>query len=315
MKNEQLFLFLKHFLSKLNITIDPKELRFQLLSHPYYPSLNSLVGVLNHFGIENYPIQVDENLENLSSLPIRFITKTKENSAFVMVTKREGAINLTYEDFTSKKLTEQEFLKIWDGKLLIVEAPAREIGLASGTRLSLIISALGVSVLLGLVFWNLNGLLERLHLLLALSGLFVGVLILNKRFGGMSSLLDKVCHFTSKNDCDKVINSTEISLPFNLELGDLAVTYFAAHVVSWIVSAASGIDISLLFYLAILTIPITLFSLYYQKYVVRSWCTLCLAIVGTLWLQLGVFALDGNLWNFTGLPDSRSVLVFVFTFT
>lgn len=69
MKKDSLFRFLKYYLKKENVRIDYGELYFQLLSHPYYPSLNSIVGVLNHFNITNYPIKIDETLENLNDLP------------------------------------------------------------------------------------------------------------------------------------------------------------------------------------------------------------------------------------------------------
>lgn len=312
MQNDQLFLFLKNFLSKLNFKINASELRFQLLSHPYYPSLNSVVGVLNHFGVNNYPIQIDETPANLNDLPMRFITKTKESNAFVMVTKKgETTIELTYEDTTHKKLKIHEFLEIWDGKVLIVEKLTKKVGSNKGTKPALIALSLGTLILLGLIFWNLENTLERIHFISTLLGLFVSILIINKQFGGMSPLLDKVCHFTSMTDCDRVINSKEISLPYNVELGDLAIIYFGSNLLFWIVSVIIDIDTSILFYLAILSIPITLLSIYYQKLIIEKWCTLCLAIVGILWLQFGVFSINNNLWNFNVWPDLNSILFLV----
>jgi len=312
MKNEQLFAFLKKFLITEKFKIDFEELRFQLLSHPYYPSLHSIVGALNHFKIANYPIQMDETEENLNDLPRHFLSKTNKSAAFVMVTKHKNKIKLVYEDLTQAILTRADFLKIWDGKILIVEATDNNIIKVRKINFPIIIGVLGAIFLIMLTFWNLDYIIFRLHFILGLFGLFVSGLILNKKFGGEFPLLDKVCNFSPKTDCDKVLESKEIKLPYGLELGDLALVYFTSVTVFWMLSVALKIDISVLLYLSILSVPITILSIYYQKFVIDSWCTLCLVLVGVLWLQLGVFSLNIELWSLSDLPGVYAILFMIF---
>ena len=61
------------------ISFDNKELIFQIQSHPSYPSLHSVTGVLDHFNIQNIAVEVPVNSETLVELPESFIyqpTKT-----------------------------------------------------------------------------------------------------------------------------------------------------------------------------------------------------------------------------------------------
>ena len=46
-----LSLIVKKLLSKNAISFDKKELDFQIQSHPSYPSLHAITGVLDHFNI------------------------------------------------------------------------------------------------------------------------------------------------------------------------------------------------------------------------------------------------------------------------
>lgn len=119
MKNEKLFIFLKKFLDKEKIHIDYQELKFQLLSHPYYPSLNAIVGTLNHLHVKNYPIKIDETEENLNDLPDNFLTRTNENNAFVLVSKTKKTIKLVYEDLQKGHFQYRILLRFGTGKSLL----------------------------------------------------------------------------------------------------------------------------------------------------------------------------------------------------
>ena len=49
----QLYQLLQLLIVKNNIQLHKEELKLQLLSHPSYPSLHSVTGVLEHFGVPN----------------------------------------------------------------------------------------------------------------------------------------------------------------------------------------------------------------------------------------------------------------------
>ncbi|MEL6916243.1 MAG: hypothetical protein AAFO99_00795, partial [Bacteroidota bacterium] len=73
---DSLFALLKKFIEKQNYRINLKELKFQLLSHPSYPSLHSVTGVLNHFNMDNVALEVPKDRETLVQLPETFLSIT-----------------------------------------------------------------------------------------------------------------------------------------------------------------------------------------------------------------------------------------------
>lgn len=59
------------------IRVNKLKLEFQLLSHPSYPSLNSITGVLDRFAIENYALDIPKGMNLLNPLPNYFLTVVK----------------------------------------------------------------------------------------------------------------------------------------------------------------------------------------------------------------------------------------------
>ena len=74
MKDNLSFLIQK-LLKKSSIVLNFDELSFQIQSHPSYPSLHAVTGVLSHFNIENVAVQVPVNKETLSQLPECFLAE------------------------------------------------------------------------------------------------------------------------------------------------------------------------------------------------------------------------------------------------
>lgn len=58
----------------------------------------------------------------------------------------------------------------------------------------------------------------------------------------------------------------------------------------------SGNTISVLYAISIAAIPFTIYSIYYQYFVVKNWCYLCLATIGVLWLQMAIPFASGGLF-------------------
>ena len=74
------------------IKVDKDELEFQLLSHPAYPSMHSLSGVLSHFNIDNIAVNVPINEETLDLMPPSFLAqvKSKNGEKLVVVESKDN---------------------------------------------------------------------------------------------------------------------------------------------------------------------------------------------------------------------------------
>ena len=72
MKNSLSYL-IQHLLSKNKINFDKNELKLQIESHPSYPSLHAITGVLDHFSIDNMALDIPQNEAVFKQLPNYFI--------------------------------------------------------------------------------------------------------------------------------------------------------------------------------------------------------------------------------------------------
>ena len=112
-------------LERNKISFDKTELAFQIQSHPSYPSLHAITGVLDHFNIENIAAEVPANTETLQQLPDCFIAQIKEpdGQQLVVVEKKHPACTIYTTKNKKQSCSETEFLKKFTGILVAVEKP------------------------------------------------------------------------------------------------------------------------------------------------------------------------------------------------
>lgn len=284
-----LFFILKSFLKKEDFKVNLKELKFQLLSHPSYPSLHSLTGVLSHLGINNLALEVPIDMYTLQQTPNNFISLTQDRQ-FMMVSRVGSDFELLLENKEKKIKDAADFLKDWSGIVVAAEIDGENSPLtnkASGKKLSYGIYALTGFILIGFFIGSALEWPQSLHFGLALAGLLISVLIVNHELGIKSKAVDAFCGSGESTSCDEVLNSKGTSLFNFLKLSDLSIIYFSGLVITWLLVLAFGKTDSVITLLSVLAIPVTLYSIYYQYIVIKKWCPLCLGIVAVLWSQFG----------------------------
>ena len=121
--DESLYYLLKQLLTRNSIKVNNDELRLQLLGHPSYPSLHSITGVLDHFNIPNLAIEIPKTEENIDLLPVHFIAHVgiNGNDHFVLISKKEKAFQITYEDKKTELISMADFIDFWNGVVLVIE--------------------------------------------------------------------------------------------------------------------------------------------------------------------------------------------------
>ena len=277
----------ENLLKKSKIPFDKEELKFQLQSHPSYPSLHAITGVLDHFRIENIAAEVPNNQETLQQLPETFIAQIKNDTGKELVTIHKAKNTTSYTVFNeskkTKKVTVKEFLKQFTGIVVAVEKNETNKNLEStdGNAKKYILITL---LFLFITFLINNGVtaLEQLYFLFAIGGIGISYTIFKQELGEHTLLGDAFCSGNNeKKDCDNVLNSKGAQLFKNYKLSDLSMIYFIGLVVSFVLQ----VNFYALVTLSLLALPITIYSIYYQYRIAKSWCLLCLTIVGILWAQ------------------------------
>lgn len=285
MKNSLLQIVQK-LLSKNKIAFDKKELDFQIQSHPSYPSLHAITGVLDHFNIENIAAEVPVSLETLQQLPTTFIAqiKTDKGDDLATISRNKSQYSIISE-LKNDTTTETEFLKIFTGIIVAVEKDENEVKKQENSLPSILLLS-SLALLIGFTLINKNiGIANILFIALSILGIIASYSILKQELGESTIIGNAFCSGNNeKKDCDAVLSSKGAEIIKNHKLSDLSILYFSGLLLTSFLTT----NFNTLYIISFLGLPITLYSIYYQNSVVKSWCTLCLSIVGILWLQAAV---------------------------
>ena len=260
-----------------HIHVSKTYLTKQLTSHPEPNSLLSITDTLDDLDIPYEAARIRK--DQLQQVPLPFLAHIRsDNGQFVIVKKLK---------------TDDSWTHTWTGAILLVEKPEKAADgntdntrmLAQEKRNKALTTAFILSGLILLAYPLLS------HFSFAapmtIIGLFISILILQKEAGAHNHLVDLLCHSDKSDktrDCNTVLGS---NLPGNLKLSDISLIYFAGQLFIFLtIYSRSPLQITnILSLLAACSLPITLFSLYYQGIVLRKWCLLCLSIIAVLWLQ------------------------------
>lgn len=134
--------------------------------------------------------------------------------------------------------------------------------------------------------------------------------------GRKSKILDKFCSGNNeKISCNEVLNSNGGKLFGNIKFSDVGIIYFTSVIFTWVLLAyITNSNYTFIIAFSLLAIPFTLYSVFYQYFIVKKWCPLCLSIVVVLWLQASsVFSVSEPSFNLS--VDIISGLVVVQSFT
>ncbi|WP_420552647.1 vitamin K epoxide reductase family protein [Tenacibaculum aiptasiae] len=283
---DTLFILVQRLLKSNRIAFDKDELAFQIQSHPSYPSLHAITGVLDHFNIENVAADVPVNKETLVQLPDCFLVQinTDKGKDLVIVERKQLDYVVYNSDNKKEKHTEEAFLQKFTGIIVAVEKTEESV---QPEKKSEFAKYLAVGLLIGLtgftLYQNTINLYTLAFLLLSVVGVITSIAIVKQELGLKTSIGNAFCSGADdKKDCDAVLTSKGAEIIKGYKLSDLSVLYFSGLA---LLTLAQISNPAISYTISLLAIPVTLYSIHYQYVVVKKWCMLCLSIVGILWLQ------------------------------
>lgn len=307
--NNQLIFLLNQFAKNNNIQLDKEEAKIQLLSHPYYPSINSITDLFNHFNIDILALKVDINLDTYSQIPESFLAQINEDkgSQLVVVSKKKDGVELIYDEHKTKNISVDEFFELWTGILVVIEKPEKKDSnnLNKTGNIKKLVNFSTFVILSSFFILAKPSFFQIIYFALSSIGVYISYLIVIHELGLHSKILDKFCSGENKNtSCDAVLSSRGATILGLFKLSDVGLVYFTALVlVSLIITLSNLQSTSAIFMMSTLAIPFTFYSIYYQWKVVKNWCPLCLSIVSILWLQFGALFLNNAFWKYMYIID------------
>jgi uncharacterized membrane protein len=233
-------------------------------------------------------------------VPCPFIAHTQLNSGdFVVVTKIDGnSITVSNHDWNNHKLNAAEFKKIFSGTVLAAEA-APVVKMASFSNFSKAIKL--PAIVVGLLFVLASVLILHpgyfanpywpawLLTLFKTAGFAVSVLLLIQSVDSNNPLVQKLCQTSSKINCNAILSSKAAKVFEGLSWSEVGFYYFAG---TWLMLLFGGGGASIWLVLALfnfVSLPYTVYSIYYQARVAKQWCVLCCIVQGLLWLEATTF--------------------------
>lgn len=126
-----------------------------------------------------------------------------------------------------------------------------------------------------------NYLSTTLSAVLYMTGIAVSLLLIKKTWHIKSAAADAVCGIVQHGGCDHVLESDGSKLFGVFSWSEIGLGYFSVSLVALIAFQCTWPWLAIF---NICCLPYSFWSIWYQKYKARHWCTLCLTVQLTLWL-------------------------------
>ncbi len=285
------------FLTKNGIfSLKEKEFELQLLTHPDHPTFKAISDTLDYFNVDNIVVTVPDNAFN--ELPKNFITLIGYNNKFVLCSKKNKQVLLTDEKGKKEKLLVDEFLKTWDRTIIAVE-PSQSTFNLNTLKNPLYITVFAILIIIILLPLTLE---NYLFLGISLLGMFLSMLLLREKLGYSSSLTQNFCNISTATSCSEVINSNGAMIFKKIDLADASFIAFTT------LSILAISNQSIFKIIALASLPVLIYSLFYQAIIIKKWCMICLSILACF---LALVILSYPTINFETYELSlKSVIIF-----
>ncbi|MCL2246946.1 MAG: cysteine peptidase family C39 domain-containing protein [Lentimicrobiaceae bacterium] len=278
------------FLTKLGIKHTRHYLSKTLQSHPFYPSLAAVRDLFTHYQIENEALKV--SYETLLTLQTPFMAHLTTNGGIFVVVKQvtESEVWFYKEENQLKSITKEDFIKIWDQVVFLANpcALSSEPHYETHQRKERI-ENVRIPVLIGVLIFSFLSfvfLKPSIASLMPLffaktTGLFFAILLVKQELGFSSPIADKLCTLSKSAGCNEVLHSKASKLFGNIFLSDVGLIWFIATSLYLIFSSISAAlpALILLGWCAAGSVPMILFSIGYQLFVIKKYCPLCLGVM------------------------------------
>lgn len=280
--------YLFYFLEKESITIDQTEFEFQLQSHPSYPSLLAVADTLQFFNIENGAIHVE--ISEIDLLPNRFVTllPQDQNLPQPFLIEKKGNSYFYTEGKNQTEISKKELEKKWQSVVLLVAKTETEEQQPSQKKTLLLPSLLLVAFLVVFIQFEAN-LSSKLFIIFPIIGLLFSIAALKDLFGAKSELISSFCNITGSTSCSSVVSSDKWKIFKHISFSDLSICFFATQflgILTFMATKNSVLFFNMLEIVLYCSVPVIVLSLYFQKFVEKKWCPICLVIIATILSEL-----------------------------
>lgn len=288
---------LSDFLTLLRVPHTSDYTDSQFASMPF-KSLFGLSKLLEKYGVESEGLKLSQKSEILHLEP-PFLAHTKQG--FLIIADVDDKRVRYITEGVTESIERDEFNKVWDGVVFLAfpnenacepdyAEHARTLLFGSIKKLALIV----LSILMGIYLFISNHIYTHattiLLTVLDLIGLTFSFMLLQKSLKIKSHAADKVCGVIEEGGCDTVLETKASSFYGIFSWSEVGFAYFSVSLGTLLIFP------QFIGYLALCNVcclPFSFWSVWYQKFRAKAWCTLCLSIQGILWLSFACYLIGG----------------------
>ena len=285
-----------------HISVSYKIVEQTIKTHPAYPSMQCLSDALDRWKVRHLVMKI--SLEKLRALDVPVIAHLKRNE-YVWVTQiTDSEVHFWNASGKEKSVSPESFEKEWSGVALAIEdvtdagEPDYKVKRKKEIKENIFryIFAGGFVILLTILTcfsWlkdiSLSILPKLLLLLVNVAGCYISYALIRQEIHQSNRLTQKFCKAGAHIDCNKVTTSQYSKLFGMISWAELGMTYFITVILWLAIAPLSGSWLSPLWWLLLAPLPLTVWSLFTQAFLIRKWCLFCCAIVLLLWINAGIF--------------------------
>ena len=306
----------------LKLPITRQSIINELRLHPDYPSLLAISDILNQFNILNGAFKIPP--EQLQNIPLPFIAHIRDNRGeFILVEEIENGQIF----YNNQKLSLENFYKKFDGNVLAIESieTAGEINYTINRRKELLnsirnpisIGGFLTIAILALIFQSnyfnsVNWPVALISLFKTL-GIATSILLLIQSIDTNNPLIQKLCQSGTNKNCTAILSSNAAKVFDWLTWSEIGFFYFFGTWLSLVFNSKSISILQVLAVLNIISLPYTVYSIYYQARIAKQWCVLCCTVQALLWLEF--FPLITILYKQLVFPTAKEYITVVICFS
>ena len=302
------------YIKSHNILLDFQEFKFQVETHPDYPSLLAFSDAITFFKIPNVAVKFDKvDLENLPDSFVVLLTE-EQKAPYLSFVVRKNEFYFHTKEKETKKISKIELQKIWGNIILLVEK-SEEIHEVVNKKhsLSFILSVFSGILIIGVVLLFSQSILALIFTLTIIVGIYFSIQALKTELGIESKVSKSFCQIMGNADCEKVINSTKNTWSQKFKISDISIWFFCSQLFLLFVFSVLGNINYFYTYMLIalgLAFPLTIYSIYFQYKIEKKWCPLCLTIIILVYVQLILLLIN----RYEIALDLKSIILFIYGF-
>lgn len=278
---------LSDFLSQLNVPHTDGYTDRRFASMPFM-TLFGLSKLLEEYNIPGRGLLLEDKSELIKLTP-PFLAHTKGGFAIVTALTPDKVTYMSQGE--TENISTEEFEKAWDGNVYLAfpTQESKEPGYGEHRRFEILSKAKNivlyvVAILLFLYLFISNGIYSRISTVLLtlfdMAGLYLTYLLVQKSMKIKNKTADRVCGILEEGGCDSILELKSAKFFGLFSWSEVGFSYFSVSLLTLLIFP------EWIRYLAacnVCCLPFTCWSIWYQKFRAKRWCTLCVSVQTTLW--------------------------------